>query len=272
MATVAILGAGPLGGTIAFTLALGDRCSTVLLIDDADDVAKGKALDISQACPIAHVDTRVWSSPHVEAAAGADIVIVADRARDEQEWQGEPAVAALSRALDVGRRAIVMFAGPSQTWVLERSVLELGCAPARVLGTAVLALEGGVRAVTALEADRPARDVILHVMGRPPEHAHIPWETALIAGLPAVQRVDAAATRRIEGRLPSLWPPAPYALAAAATAATSALLSGADRTLTCVAMREGLSGAIALPARLGPEGIRELLPPAAGRARMAVGL
>ena len=52
MHTVAILGAGDLGGALARTLASSDAVSRIVLVDDARTVAAGKALDIRQAGPI----------------------------------------------------------------------------------------------------------------------------------------------------------------------------------------------------------------------------
>ena len=46
MHTVAILGAGDLGGALARTLATRDAVSHIVLIDEAGAVAAGKALDI----------------------------------------------------------------------------------------------------------------------------------------------------------------------------------------------------------------------------------
>jgi len=49
MQSVAIFGAGELGGQVAHLLARRDVARAIVLLDDAGTVAAGKALDIAQA-------------------------------------------------------------------------------------------------------------------------------------------------------------------------------------------------------------------------------
>ena len=80
MREVAIVGAGELGGLIAHALARRNAAGLVRLIDDAGRVAEGKALDISQAAPVEGFTAIVVGSTDLSTAAGADIVVIADRA------------------------------------------------------------------------------------------------------------------------------------------------------------------------------------------------
>ena len=70
MHTVAILGAGDLGGALARTLASGDAVSRIVLIDDARTVAAGKALDIRQTGPIESYDTAIDGTDDLHAGLG----------------------------------------------------------------------------------------------------------------------------------------------------------------------------------------------------------
>ena len=79
MHTVAILGAGELGGALARTLAAGDAVSRIVLVDEAGNVAAGKALDIRQAGPIESYDTAVDGSDDIHQASGVDVIVMADR-------------------------------------------------------------------------------------------------------------------------------------------------------------------------------------------------
>ena len=58
MHTVAIIGAGELGGALARTLATRDAVSRIVLVDEAGNVAAGKALDIRQTGPVESVRHR----------------------------------------------------------------------------------------------------------------------------------------------------------------------------------------------------------------------
>jgi malate/lactate dehydrogenase len=233
MATVAILGAGPVGAELAAVLAFRQIAGRVLLIDeDAPSRAAGKALDIAQACPVARADARVAWADRAEAASVADLIVVADRATDGREWEGEAGLALAARAL--GDRTVpVLLTGASQLGLLERAVVELAWSRAVVVGSAALAYEAGIRAMAALEADCAVSDVHLAILGRPPEPVKVMWETARIAGRPALDRLDPPAVRRIDARLKALWPPGPFALATAAARFIRPLLGGPEETLTC---------------------------------------
>jgi hypothetical protein len=267
MTTVAIVGAGPIGGTLASMLALGERCARVVLIDEeAPEVAAGKALDIQQSCPVAGSDTRVRSSGSVDGAGGADALVIADGGRDGLEIGDERGLALVRRAHAQSPSAPLVLAGGSHAWLIERAVVELRRPPASVLGSAPLALEGAVNAIVALEADCPVSDVRVTVAGRPPADVAVLWDSAVVAGAAAAGSLDAAAVRRIEARLPALWPPAPHALAAAAVRVVSLLLGGTGGTATCFVLRDGLGSPACLPIavrRSGDVVWRDL--PAAGR-------
>src|SRR5688572_31442920 len=75
--TIAILGAGELGATLARRLAGRELARRVLLLDPDEGRARGKALDILQSGPVDGFDTRVEGGPP-GALESADAVVVAD--------------------------------------------------------------------------------------------------------------------------------------------------------------------------------------------------
>ena len=119
MSFIAILGAGALGGTLAHRLASRGRVGEVRLIDDQAGVAQGKALDIQQSGAVEGFATRVTSAGELEAAAGADAIVVADSSRGDEEHSGEAGLALVRRlaaldyrgAADVRRRTSTAAAG-----------------------------------------------------------------------------------------------------------------------------------------------------------------
>src|SRR5438128_10519692 len=78
MSTVAIIGAGPLGGALAHTLAGRSRVNEIRLIDPEGRVAEGKALDILQSAPVQQFSARLTAASTFAAAAGADAIVLAD--------------------------------------------------------------------------------------------------------------------------------------------------------------------------------------------------
>ena len=103
MQDVAIIGAGELGGAIAHALARSNLVRSITLIDETRRVAAGKALDIAQAAPIEGFATQVSGATDVSMAAGASIVILADRVTGG-EWQGEDGLVLLKRLSQTASR------------------------------------------------------------------------------------------------------------------------------------------------------------------------
>jgi hypothetical protein len=138
----------------------------------------------------------------------------------------------LSRAL-IATTAPVVFAGARQQWLLDRTVQELGIVWQRAIGSAATALEGGLRARTALEADCPASDVAVTVIGRPPHDAHVLWEWSQVARRPAADRLTIGAMRRVEARIPAVWPPDPHAAGCAAALIARTVLGDGQASRSC---------------------------------------
>jgi malate dehydrogenase len=74
--TIALIGAGQIGGTLAL-LAAQAELGDVVLFDVAEGVPQGKALDIAQSGPVRAASTRSSAAPNAyDEIAGADVCIV----------------------------------------------------------------------------------------------------------------------------------------------------------------------------------------------------
>jgi malate dehydrogenase len=72
---ISIIGAGRVGSTVAFDL-LKDHVDDVLLIDIAEELAKGEALDMMQAAPAIEFDGKIRGTKDLSEMQGSDLVIV----------------------------------------------------------------------------------------------------------------------------------------------------------------------------------------------------
>ncbi|HAK54104.1 MAG: hypothetical protein QF463_02555 [Vicinamibacterales bacterium] len=265
MSSVAIIGAGDLGGTIAHTLAARDRINEIRLVDDASDVAAGKALDIRQSCSIERSDTRLTTSGDLAMAIGADVVVMADAAGPRPaEWNGEVGLARLRRLLDQDRDAVVVCAGASQRGLMQQAVRDGAAERCRLIGSAPRALASAVRAIVALEADCAARDVTLSVLGLPPHATVVTWGSATIATAPLASVLSDQAIGRLKARVPHLWPPGPFGLASAASDLCEAIAGSRGRpTFSCfVAVDQRPTAAVlATLVKVGSTGVREHVVP-----------
>jgi malate dehydrogenase len=72
---IALIGAGMIGGTLAHLAALREL-GDIVLVDVAEGIPQGKALDISQAGPVEGFDARLIGTNDYADIAGADVCIV----------------------------------------------------------------------------------------------------------------------------------------------------------------------------------------------------
>src|SRR5476649_155926 len=264
MQDVAIIGAGELGGATAHALARSNLVRSITLIDETRRVAAGKALDIAQAAPVEGFATQLTGATDVSVAAGASIVILADRVSGG-EWQGEDGLVLLKRLSQTAAGAVILCAGPSQRELIDRGVRELKFARTRLFGSAPESLASAARALVALAVNGSPRDVALSVLGVPPSHTVIPWADAAVAGLALTRIVDEPSRRRLNARMTALWPPGPHALASAATMVVEAMAGRSRRVASCFVAPDFSTGTHtrtgAMPVRLGSAGIVEVVLP-----------
>lgn len=268
MSFIAIVGAGPVGGALAYRLAARDRVQEIRLIDAEQGVAKGKALDILQCSPIDGFTTRVVEGQGIEAAAGAQVVVLADAAAGGDELSGEGGLALLKRLTAMELDAPLVFASASHRELMARVVSELHVPPRRLLGSAPMALESAIRALTALEVNGTGTAVQVLVVGVPPQAAVIAWEEGTVFGQPVTAVVAPHRLLAISAQMPGLWPPGPQALASAAARVVEAVASGSRRRFTCFVPLDQApvrGGVVALPVELGRHGVVRVLKPVLSR-------
>ena len=164
MREVAIVGAGELGGLSAHAVARGNAAHVVRLIDDSGRIAEGKALDLSQAAATEGFATAVIGSADILSAAGADIIVIADRSRGG-EWSGDEALTLVRRLSALAPRALLLCAGASHCELVEHSARDLRIPRTRILGSGGEAYVAAATAIVALELDVSPRDVALAVLG-----------------------------------------------------------------------------------------------------------
>lgn len=259
MQVIAIIGAGPLGGALAHKLAARSRVAEVRLIDAEASIARGKALDILQAGPVEGFGTAVTAQGTILAASGADAVVLADSTAGA-EHAGEPALALVRQLAASGAGAPIVFAGAAQRELMSRCITELHLPPARIIGSAPMALASALRALSAVVLDASAVEISLNVVGVPPNHTVVAWQEATVSGQPLPDVMGAHEIAMLSARIGGLWPPGPYALASAAARVVEAVCSGSRRQYSCFVDR-GRGRIAAMPVELQRGGIKRIIEP-----------
>ncbi len=73
---VSIIGAGNVGATIGYSLAMHGTCHDLVLVDREEDRAKGKALDMSQAAAAARSHTIVKAAEGYQDIKNSEVVVI----------------------------------------------------------------------------------------------------------------------------------------------------------------------------------------------------
>jgi len=261
---IAIVGGGPLGGALAHTLAGRDRVREVRLIDTEARIAEGKALDIRQSAPVEGFSTALTAAGSVRAAAGAEVIVLADAAAAGTEYAGETGLALARQIAEISEGTPIVCAGAAQRDVIARAVGELRISSAKILGSAPFALEAALRALAGLAVDGSGVDVSLRVIGVPPKSAVVAWEEASAFGQPVSAALAPHEIAALSARIPGLWPPGPYALASAAARIVEALANGSRRRFSCFVSLPDRRVA-AMPVELERGGVKRVIEPALTR-------
>jgi malate dehydrogenase len=261
MMTVAILGAGELGATLARRLAEAELARRVVLVDPDVGRARGKALDMLQAGPVEAFDTRIEGRDALPPSGEASLVVVADPPGLPELGPGTPPPRSFTKELLAALGdGTLLFAGADPGLYVEAACRE-GLPRHRVLGSSPVAAASALRRRLAIELGVSPSAVTATVIGRPPDRWILPRGTAALAGVP-VERLSAVAERRA---LEALRTRAlgPVALAAAALAVARALAASGTSVLPVVAVLDGELGhrkaALAVPARLGAGRLHSVL-------------
>lgn len=268
MPFIAIVGCGPLGGALAHTLAGRDRAAEVRLIDPAAAMAQGKALDIQQSGPVEQFCTRLTHAGTWAAVAGAEVIVIADDGATGREHGGETGLSVMREVVKSAGTAPLVFAGASQRELIARAAVELKVSRKRLIGSAPLALESALRALSGVLLDTSGVDIALRIVGVPPHAAVVAWEEGTASALPVSSQLAAHQIAALNGKLRTLWPPGPYALASAATRVVEGLLGRSRRRFSCfVALERGpqREAVVAMPIEVGLEGVRRVIEPALTR-------
>ena len=243
MASVAIIGAGALGGAVAQALASRDTVRRVLLVDAAAGVAAGKALDLLQSGAVNGSHVRLEGTDDLSRAVGSAVCVIADRhGPPEAEWAGDEGLALLRRLLQWTEDTPLVFAGASQSSLMLTARHEHHVRRAALVGSAPEAYASAMRSMVALEAGCSPAEVSLAVLGLPPRGLVVPWSEAAIGGFALERTLTPVAITRLEARAPRLWPPGPFALGGAAARAVEAIVTTSRRALNILTVLDGEYG------------------------------
>lgn len=283
-AKVAVIGAGRVGSTLAYTLASSGVAREIVVIDANRERAEGEAMDIAHAVPF-HAPVSVKPGGLADAAGAAVTVIAAGAAQRE----GESRPALLVRNVEVLRGIVaeVVRANPEGPLLIATNPVDAltfaalrlsGLPPAKVFGSGTVLDTARLRAELSAHYGVDARNVHAYVLGEHGDSELVAWSSASLANVQLHEycrltgvsctgedmadisaRVRDAAYEIIRRKGATN-----FAIAAALTRIIEAVVRNQASVLTVSTLVEGHYGirgvCLSLPAIVDRSGIRRVLP------------
>ncbi len=278
---IALIGAGQIGGNLAFLAAQKELGDVVLFdIPAAEGMAKGKTLDISQLLAVTGCDARLSGTSAYDDLAGSDLCIITAGVPRKPGMSREDLLETNIKIItDVAtnlKRACpkafcIVISNPLDAMVYSFKKIT-GFPKQQVVGMAGVLDSSRFRSFVAAELNVSVEDVQAFVLGGHGDDMVPLVRCCSVGGIPVAEllpkeKIDAIVerTRKAGGELVALYKTgsAYYAPAAAAVAMAESFLRDKKRVLPCAAYLEGEYGIhgyyFGVPVVIGAGGVERVL-------------
>jgi malate dehydrogenase len=275
---VTVVGAGNVGATVAQGIALKELAD-VVLVDIAEGVPQGKALDLMETAPVEKSDTILSGANNYDDTENSDIVVITaglprkpGMSRDDLLWKNEEIVADVTR--EVVKRSpdtiIIMVSNPLDA-MCEVARRVSGFPRERVLGMAGVLDSARMRAFIAMELKVSVENTHAFVLGGHGDTMVPLPRYSTVAGIPITEllseeRINAIVDRTRNGGAEivnllktSAW----YAPGFSTVEMVEAILKDKRKILPCAAYLQGEYGYddlfVGVPVKLGRNGMEQII-------------
>lgn len=205
---IAVVGAGFVGGTIAYTLAMAGIVPEIALVDIAEDKAVGQVADIIDGASLLPA-VNMYAGGY-EACADADVVVItAGVGRKPGQTRLELAQINVGIIKDMVEQIVryapnaVLLAVSNPVDVLTYAALKYSGLPAhRVLGSGTLLDTVRLRRQLSEHLGVPVADMEALILGEHGDTAMVPWSLAQVKGMP----LEVFCEQQREKGLPAMEP------------------------------------------------------------------
>src|SRR5689334_19207360 len=275
-------GAGNVGATVARAIA-DKELADVVIIDIADQKAKGVALDMYEACPIEGSDSRIIGVGADDAGwketANSDVVVVTSGVPRKPGMSRDDLLNVNYKIMQSVTEQIVRYS-PKTIIVPVANPLDAMCQAVyrlsrfpreRVIGMAGVLDSARMRTFIAMELSVSVENVHAFVLGGHGDTMVPLARYSTVAGIPITEliskdRIDAISKRTAEGGAEitklvgtSAW----YAPGSAAAQMVDAILKDKKKILPCSVFLQGEYGIrdlfVGVPVKLGARGVEQII-------------
>ncbi len=288
MTKITIIGAGSVGSTIAYTLAVDGICSEIVIIDINEEKALGEALDIRQGLPFCSPCT-VYAGTYRDAYDSDIVIITSGVARKPGQTRLDLAQTNVNIIKSIIPQ-ITAYA-PEAIYLLVSNPVDIltyvwckcsGIPENRIIGSGTILDTSRLRAKIAESYSLNQQNVHAYVFGEHGDSSFVPWSVANISNVPVDEyhKVISSSNnlypaldheevetyiKKSGGRVIQRKGATFYAVALSVCHICKCLINGTDTTLTVSSMLHGEYGihdvCLSILNIVGRDGLRGKLRP-----------
>ena len=278
---VSVIGAGNVGSTAARSIADKELADVVILdIPQMEGVARGKGLDMLEACPVEGSDARVLGTSDYADTAGSDVVVITaglarkpGMSRDDLLTKNCAIVSSVTeQVMKHSPNCIIMPVTNPLDAMAQVVYRKSGLPRERVIGMAGVLDSARMRAFIAQELDVSVENTHAFVLGGHGDTMVPLPRYSTVAGIPVTElldkeTVDAIVQRTAHGGAEIVkllgTGSAYYAPGSAVVEMVEAVLKDKKKILPCSVFLQGEYGVhglfVGVPCKLGANGLEQIV-------------
>ena len=279
---VTIIGAGSVGSTIAYTMAVNGIATEIVMIDINEAKAMGEALDIRQGVPFCPPVSIYAGS--FQVAQGSDVVILTSGIARKP---GQTRLDLAQTNVNITKSIIpqIVKHAPDAIYIIVSNPVDIltyvfhkvsGLPESHIIGSGTILDTARLRARIAEYYNINQQNVHAYVFGEHGDSSFVPWSTATISTIPVDQYASSLTNpdtiepklvhsevesyiRKSGGKIIERKGATFYAVAVSVCHIVKCIFSGADTTMTVSTMMHGEYGiddvCLSTLAIVGPDGV-----------------
>ncbi len=277
---ITVIGAGNVGATAAHVMAMRELSEEIWLLDIAEGIAKGKALDMYESMPIFRSDSKIYGTADYADTKDSDIVVITaglarkpGMSRDDLLKKNAAIVSACAEnAVKYSPNAYFIIVSNPLDVMTYVALKKTGLPKHKVIGMAGILDTARYRTFIAMETGLSVKDVQAQLLGGHGDTMVPLPRFTNVGGIPVTDliekdRLDAIVERAKKGggeivnylQTGSAY----YAPGTAVAEMCEAIAKDQKRTLPCTVLLEGEYGyndvALGVPVVLGKDGLEKIV-------------
>jgi len=276
---ITVVGAGNVGASTAQRIASRELANELVLIDIAEGIPQGKALDLAQSSPFYGYDSNIIGSNDYEQTKNSDIVIITAGIPRKPGMSRDDLLKTNAKIVSDVTKEVVKHS-PNSILIVVSNPLDVmtylaqkvsGFEPHRVIGMAGVLDTARFKTFIAKELDVSVNDVYACVLGGHGDSMVLLPRYCTVAGMPLADIMDKESIDRIVERTRNggaeivsylKTGSAYYAPAASVVEMVETIVKNRKKIMPCstyLAGEYGLSGVYAgVPVKLGRNGVEKI--------------